>query len=341
MGQPLILGIPGINHEHLTPDEQGALEAAWLEALNQGMAGAGQPAIAADRFRMIHWGPAMEAIEHPTRSPFERVRRLVASPGVHTVLAPLLAPIRLTPTALVVTGGLIVRQWRRAVRSDGARDHVSALVQVLETLDLPPDTARRRTPKAVQWATNVPAVSDATQWLRLRAVVRYREQHARRREMLGRQIEALLGNEPVIVIGHSLGSLVGLQLLLMTPGLPERTVLFLTLGSPLWLSPLHETVLADLQAEIRAVRARGKHHPPRSIRLRHWVNIRDPRDKVAQRVLADCLDERIVDVAVEGTGHDQYELLALPHTAAALANAMAVPAPRPAVGDRRRLLLSA
>lgn len=121
-------------------------------------------------------------------------------------------------------------------------------------------------------------------------VKKYTASSAARRRALRAVLEAIPDRGRVVIIGHSLGSVVSLALLAR---LPEQVdvPLFLTIGSPLGLSVF-----------VKPMRAEGREHFPYA-RIGTWVNVYGARDKVTgfrgvSAVYPQALDQRI-DIGAE------------------------------------------
>lgn len=105
------------------------------------------------------------------------------------------------------------------------------------------------------------------------------------------------GNEPLVIIGHSLGSVVVHDLLRDTDGLRDRTTLLVTAGSPLGLQACYRNLLAT------------KHEHPG---VQSWLTAYDQDDFVAlghplQRLYGDPLtDVRVDNPANQAHSIEQY-----------------------------------
>ncbi|WP_030898375.1 serine protease [Streptomyces sp. NRRL S-474] len=113
------------------------------------------------------------------------------------------------------------------------------------------------------------ARSDVDEWTIatfLRDVDLYLGDSAVRQSVLDSVMETMPATGEVVLVTHSLGTVVGMDLLTRLPdGLDP--VLLVTAGSPLGLDGVNERLLA-----------RGPHRPPR---VRDWVNVWCPTDAVA------------------------------------------------------------
>ncbi|WP_030232483.1 trypsin-like serine peptidase [Streptomyces sp. NRRL S-455] len=111
--------------------------------------------------------------------------------------------------------------------------------------------------------------SDVDEWTIatfLRDVDLYLGDSAVRQSVLDSVMETMPATGEVVLVTHSLGTVVGMDLLTRLPdGLDP--VLLVTAGSPLGLDGVNERLLA-----------RGPHRPPR---VRDWVNVWCPTDAVA------------------------------------------------------------
>ena len=115
----------------------------------------------------------------------------------------------------------------------------------------------------------IAARSDLDEWTIatfLRDVDLYLGDSAVRQAVLGSVMETMPTTGELVLVTHSLGTVVGMDLLTRLPdGLDP--VLLVTAGSPLGLDGVNERLLA-----------RGPHRPPR---VRDWVNVWCPTDAVA------------------------------------------------------------
>ncbi|MFF6951396.1 trypsin-like serine peptidase [Streptomyces iakyrus] len=113
------------------------------------------------------------------------------------------------------------------------------------------------------------AKSDLDEWTIatfLRDVDLYLGDSAVRQAVLNSVLETMPSSGELVLVTHSLGTVVGMDLLTRLPeGLDP--VLLVTAGSPLGLDGVNERLLA-----------RGPHQPPR---VRDWVNVWCPTDAVA------------------------------------------------------------
>ncbi|MGX1564983.1 trypsin-like serine peptidase [Streptomyces sp. NPDC055506] len=158
------------------------------------------------------------------------------------------------------------------------------------------------------------ARSDVDEWTIatfLRDVDLYLGDSAVRQSVLDSVLETMPANGELVLVTHSLGTVVGLDLLTRLPdGLDP--VLLVTAGSPLGLDGVNERLLAH-----------GPHRPPR---VRDWVNVWCPTDGVA--IGCPLEDERwgkLTQLAVSNgrdRAHDIDEYLAHPGAAGAIGSVL-------------------
>lgn len=126
-----------------------------------------------------------------------------------------------------------------------------------------------------------------------------------------RRVEAAVGDDTRVLIGHSLGSVVAYEALAANPGWPVRALV--TLGSPLGIRRL-------VFDRLRPPPADGRGSWPGGIAA--WTNVSDRGDVVAlAKELAPLFDDRIRDVLVHNgaKAHDVRPYLTARATGAAIA----------------------
>lgn len=85
-------------------------------------------------------------------------------------------------------------------------------------------------------------------------------------------VDQLISDEPSVVIAHSLGTIIAYNVLSRRGSAAPKIPLFLTVGSPLGIRAISGRLELPLA------------NPPG---VRHWVNVRDPRDVVALHPLTE------------------------------------------------------
>ncbi|KDN74910.1 trypsin-like serine peptidase [Streptomyces olindensis] len=159
------------------------------------------------------------------------------------------------------------------------------------------------------------ARSDLDEWTIatfLRDVDLYLADAAVRQAVLDSVLETMPTEGELVLVTHSLGTVVGMDLLTRLPdGLDP--VLLVTAGSPLGMDGVNGRLLA-----------RGPHRPPR---VRDWVNVWCPTDAVAIGCpLADERWGKLTQLAVANgrdRAHDIDEYLAHPGAAGAIGSVLA------------------
>ncbi|MFI6377633.1 trypsin-like serine peptidase [Streptomyces sp. NPDC050546] len=161
------------------------------------------------------------------------------------------------------------------------------------------------------------ARSDLDEWTIatfLRDVDLYLGDSAVRQSVLDSVLETMPVTGELVLVTHSLGTVVGLDLLTRLPGGLDP-VLLVTAGSPLGLDGVNERLLAH-----------GPHRPPR---VRDWVNVWCPTDGVA--IGCPLGDERwgkLTQLAVSNgrdRAHNIDEYLAHPSAAGAIGSVLGRP----------------
>lgn len=243
--------VHGRDLDGLDPEE---LEAQWLGALGAGLAAAGssfRPADADASF--VYYGDTLERLVGGGAPPPVTVHALGVDPAGLPAL-----PDRelrfLLDVAREVLGGAGGPDVAPppAVETEGVVVDalVEALVAALAAVD-----------------RHVPGVSAAVLLTLTRDVYAYLHDDAVARVVDAGLVDALAGDEPAVVVAHSLGGVVAYSVLAGRTGGPDVPLL-LTPGSPLGIRAIRE-----------ALRARTPHAFP--ARVGRWVSARDPRDLLA------------------------------------------------------------
>jgi pimeloyl-ACP methyl ester carboxylesterase len=130
------------------------------------------------------------------------------------------------------------------------------------------------------------------------------------RARVQQRVRAAISSQTSVVVGHSLGSVAGYEVLCATPGLPVRA--FVTLGSPLGIPNLVFDRLTPTPVN-------GKGAWPGAVR--EWTNVADEGDVVAlTKALAPRFSGPVVDVLVHNgaKAHDVRPYLTARETGLAL-----------------------
>ena len=137
---------------------------------------------------------------------------------------------------------------------------------------------------------------------------RYRKQESLRAAILNRVRESMTGRDRWVVIGHSLGSVVALDLITHLPDEVEIAALVTV------ASPLSRSVLRD---HLKDQRERFPYD-----RVQRWINVYNSGDLVpGGRGVSDAFPEAI-DVAISGRFHDHDAVVCL--TAPSVAEVLAI-----------------
>lgn len=134
------------------------------------------------------------------------------------------------------------------------------------------------------------------------------------KETILKQVDEKVGPGTRVILGHSLGSVVGYEALCRNPGWQIDT--FVSLGSPLGIRNLVFDALTPRPQDGRGVRPNVK----------RWVNIADAGDIVAlQKDLSACFDN-VEDARVYNgwASHDVRRYLTAPETGAAIGRALSL-----------------
>ncbi|MEU7896482.1 serine protease [Nonomuraea sp. NPDC049152] len=165
---------------------------------------------------------------------------------------------------------------------------------------------------ALSWlasATNLdkPLISSV-----FRDIATYLDDHAVRRSVLDAVLGAVPRSGPLVIVAHSLGSVVAMDLMASLPPGVEVPLL-VTAGSPLGLDSVHRNLLSG-----------GPSRPPR---VGAWLNVWCPSDPVCIGCPLDDdwkgqVDERAVENPLQ-RAHDVEEYLSHPAVARAVSAALA------------------
>ncbi|RSN64386.1 hypothetical protein [Actinomadura sp. WAC 06369] len=250
------------------------LARGWLAALNTGLGRAGLPALAPERVSLPYYGTALHDATAELAGARLRLEDLPAD-GPHAGAA----PGTLDPDLPADVGELerrLVADMAAALSPDAPRR---------EALEWSPDRllswdAARRLLSEIALRTRT------DQWIitvHLRDVAVYLT-HARD-EVLAAVRRALPAAGPVVLVSHSLGTVVARDLL-AGADVRDRTVAWITAGSPL-----------GLEAVQRNMRPPGARHPGPAV---PWFSAYDVRDVVALgHPLRPAYGEPLTDIRVE------------------------------------------
>jgi hypothetical protein len=229
------------------------LEKQWLAALGAGLADAGSPLRPTDPdASFVYYGDTLERLVGGGAPPPVTVH----APGAGTATLPRL--LRALPHgeltfALAVAREVLAGAGRpQAVEAEGVVVDalVEALVAALGAVD--------------RW---LPGLSAAVLLTLTRDVYAYLHDDEVRRALDAGLADALAGDEPAVVVAHSLGSVVAYSVLATRAPGPEVPLL-ITPGSPLGIRAIREALQALAPLEFPA-------------RVDRWVSVRDPRDLLA------------------------------------------------------------
>jgi hypothetical protein len=239
-----------------------ALEARWLGALGAGLEDAGVPRrITDDDATFVYFGDTLtppaagprppvsvHVLENPGADPVVHRLSLGEARFVLAVAHEMLAGAGVTAEASVAVGP----EEGTTVRLEGSvTDALArALVAALAAID-----------------RLVPGLSGAFVLLLARDVHTYLHDDETRAAVRAGLEEALPTDEPVVLVAHSLGSVVAYDVLRRADPQSRTMPLLLTLGSPLGIEAVRSALEADGPLT----------WPP----VERWVNARDPRDLLA------------------------------------------------------------
>ncbi|MFF3851365.1 trypsin-like peptidase domain-containing protein [Streptomyces sp. NPDC002328] len=267
--------------------DPGNLRREWAGGLNQGLVRAGLPPVdPADVWFPYYGDTLVQAL-----TAHEAVPRIVEAPTA--TAAEVVAPA--TPTARAVYEEIL---GEAAVKWDMPREGRPAT----ERIGL--DDVTGALQKRLSWLA---ARSDLDTWaiaLVFRDVAAYLDDRRIRDEVLDRVLETMPDTGEVVLVSHSLGTVVGLDL--VTRLSPAVNVVHLTTaGSPLGLDGVYSRLLVG--------------GPKRPDVVADWLNVWSPKDAVAIGCpLGDDWADGLTDLAVVNArdrAHNIAEYLA--HTEAA------------------------
>ncbi|WP_407319614.1 hypothetical protein UQW22_04100 [Isoptericola halotolerans] len=242
-------------------DPEG-FESRWLDALNSGLASAGSPLrLTDDDATFVYYGDTLSPPGDSARAP---VSVYVAdSPGAAGALHRLTAGearFTLAVAREVLAGAGVPAEASTAVGpeegttvrlGDSVADAIArSLVAALAAID-----------------RYVPGLSGAVVLLLTRDVHTYLHDDEARAAVVTGLAAVLPTDEPVVVVAHSLGSVIAYDVLRRAEARRWDVPLLLTLGSPLAIEAVRSGVEASSSLTWPAV---GR-----------WVNARDPRDLLA------------------------------------------------------------
>ncbi|PRZ04151.1 hypothetical protein BCE75_11172 [Isoptericola sp. CG 20/1183] len=232
-----------------------ALEAVWLETLHRGLATAGSSLRVADGdATFVYYGDTLAGlVDGPTGPPVTTHGLGRQEDGelrfVLDVAREVLAAAGAPPEA----GAAVGPDDGADVRAEGAVTDAlaEALARVLAAID-----------------RFVPGLSGAAVLLFARDVHRYLVDPRVRAAIDDGVADALVGDEPAVVVAHSFGSVVAYEVLRSAAAAGAQVPLLLTLGSPLAIRAVRD-----------ALRTAGPLTWPEPVD--RWVAVRDPADLLA------------------------------------------------------------
>lgn len=264
---PKILGVHGIWNEYAGYE---TLKSEWLPRLKDGLRLAGHPMIGDADFECVFFGD------------------LFRPSGAKSVTPRAVLPSDVTAAELDV-----LEEWCAEARRQGAEIPAPGAIET-----------KGRAPRGAQWMLRQLSKSNFFMalggerfvlWL-LAQVHGYLHDPVVRRAALGR-LEEAVGADTVVIVGHSLGTIVAYEALCAHPEWTIRT--FVSLGSPLGIRNLVFDRLTPPAESGRGVWPN----------VQHWVNIADTGDIVAlQKDLARCFGPRVSDVSVHN-GWESHSVL--------------------------------
>lgn len=195
------------------------------------------------------------------------------------------------PNDLTELDRALLRAWWEAAAEDDP--HVTS--PEARTLAAVPDWVQRAL-RALACSVFFSGIAERAMLGNLVQVRRYLTDPETRRAVRQRLVDEV-GDDTLLVIGHSLGSVVAYEALCAHPEWPVTD--FITLGSPLGIpNVVFDRLVPEPWPEGTAVRGRW----PGGIR--RWTNVADRRDLVAlEKELARWFGERVEDVLVDNGAH--------------------------------------
>ncbi|MFI2434351.1 trypsin-like serine peptidase [Streptomyces sp. NPDC018693] len=229
--------------------EPEVLRRTWASGLNRGLTIAGLPTIDPEHVWFPYYGDRLGALMGWTEAvsgAFEAGEPTAASAAEQFAAE---APSGLYEQLLFEAA------HRAGMPQDGP-----------ETTEGFGDTVVSRLNRPLRWLA---ARTDVDEWsiaLLFRDVSRYLSDREVRDAVLDTVLETMPTTGQLVLITHSLGTVVGMDLIGRLPD-PLDLTLFVTAGSPLGMNAVNERLLAG-----------GPHRPGRA---RHWLNTWSPTDAVA------------------------------------------------------------
>lgn len=279
------------------------LRAAWTAALNSGLLAAGLPTVPAASAWFPYYGDLLAELTADAAA--------TESVDLAEALAPPLEEPHAVYAALLEQAAL--RSGMPAELAGGPADQEGASALGL----IAPLTSRLQ--RELSWVAARSGLDEALIALFLRDVAAYLGEEEVRTAVLDRVAEGFPQSGQVVVVGHSLGTVVAVDLL--SRARPDVTVpLLVTVGSPLGLDAVHERVLLQ--------------PPRRPDRVAAWLNAWTPADAATIGCpLSPVWGPGLVEVVTANSRrrpHDVEEYLRQPRVAVPVAEALypdGVPAP--------------
>ena len=244
----VILGIHGLSNK----PAEATLRAWWLAAINDGLRGVGGPPIPQEQFEMAYWAnlqyPQPDGSPEPYTDPDTDV--------IDTDRSKIIAIGRELFADVIGKFGDLKRQLSNSERIEGIRNAVREKV-VRDLANYYDDESRIRFTERAGQQTRAA----------IRTVLRdLIDQH---------------GDDELMVIGHSMGSIVAYDVLRSLRDAGTRIPHLITIGSPLGLSAVKQKVRAEWDPDEKQPRVP-------EVLTGSWHNYGDPKDLV-------CSDLSVAD----------------------------------------------
>jgi endonuclease G, mitochondrial len=268
-------------------DQQGkdreALRRKWVAGLNKGLTLAGRAPVDPDNVSFPFYGDLLDRKLRELRAKGEADFQLQDLP----VLADEgMAPRDVSEDIAFLQAELMLETaqevgYEEDTGGDGRPGSLEGLDDVL---------GWRRFRKALQWLADRTVVPEVVIHHLLSDVAAYLASEEIRGLVLGEVETAVASEEPIVLVGHSLGSVVAFDLLYRLPD--ERQVpLFVTCGSPLGLPVVQRNLLDNQQ-------------PRFPDRVGGWLNAYDSKDVVAlAHPLAKAFGGQVTDLEVRNPSY--------------------------------------
>jgi endonuclease G, mitochondrial len=269
--------------------DPGRRRTDWVAALARGSVRAGLPVVGADEAWFPSYGEHLAALPSARASP----------PDDEVAVAEALAPA--SPGARTLYGAILAE----AAAAAGLPREPASTGDAPDAVPAGEGGARSaRWHRELAWLVARSRLDEVTIARTFRDVATYLEAPGVRTAVLDEVLETVPTEGAVVLVGHGLGTIVGVDLLTRLPDAVQVTAL-VTAGSPLGLDAVVSRLLVD-----------DAHLPDR---VGSWVNAWSPADAVAVGCpLASRWGGRVTDVLTDNPAdraHDVEEYLADPHVA--------------------------